>query len=61
MCLKGETPTTLRDCHQKLFGLKVLNLSEEELEAQPRSGCVGDVTLSVTVAGAVTAVVSLCR
>lgn len=49
LCLKGETPTTLRDCHQKLFGLKVLNLSEEELEAQPRSGCVGDVTLRVSL------------
>lgn len=26
LCLEGETPTTVRDCHQKLVGFKVLNL-----------------------------------
>lgn len=43
LCLEDET--TVRGCHQKLFGFKVFNLSEEEPEAQPCSGCVGDGTL----------------
>lgn len=45
LCLEGKTPTTVRGCHQKSFGFKVLNLSEEEIEAQLCSGCVGAVTL----------------
>lgn len=44
LCLEGKTPTTVRDCHQKLVGFKLLNLSEEDLEAQLSSGCVGGVT-----------------
>lgn len=33
-CLEGGTPTTVRPCHQELFGFKVLKLGEEDLEAQ---------------------------